>query len=173
MKWFLSLIVVSVLAGTSGAVDFWLTNDPAGSAVADFTVDRNAGLFEMYVMVGAGEVTIEEIKVWAGFTPDLAEIVLIEANVGVPIGEIVLPDEAIFGATEIGLNGEFRLATLTLNPLKSGVANWGLSALQVIPEGVNIISEPTMRIVPEPGTLSLLGIGLLGLALSRRRRKVA
>ena len=39
--------------------------------------------------------------------------------------------------------------------------------------GAEILVAPNRAEIPEPSTLSLLGIGLAGLALARRRQKAA
>ena len=170
MKWLMSLVCVAVLVSTAGAVDFWLTDDPAGTSVADFEVDIHDGQFELYAYVNTVE-DLDTLRMWSGVVPGIAEIVDVQMDVGIPQANVVLPDETLYGATGIGLNGEFRFATITVNPLATGFADWASFPVQIIPQdGIEIIGEPVMHIVPEPTTalLAVMGIGLALMAIRRR-----
>jgi hypothetical protein len=70
--------------------------------------------------------------------------------------------------------GSVDLYALTVNPGAFGTGN-GLNGEPDVGDlfGYRIASDSmTLRVVPEPGTLALLGFGLAGLMLSRRRRAV-
>lgn len=60
------------------------------------------------------------------------------------------------------------LTSLDFSGIKPADGNsWGFSL-----DNINVNSEISQR-VPEPGTLAIFGLGLLGLGLARRRRKAA
>ena len=171
MKWLASLFVAAVLCVPAGAVDFWLTDDIAGSSVADFKVDIHEGAFELYAWVNSVD-DIDTLRMWSGVVPGIAEIVDVQTNVGIPQANVVLPDETLYGATDIGLNGDFLFATLTVNPLVSGTAEWLSFPVQIIPgDGLSVVGEPTMHIVPEPeaALLAVMGLGLCLVAVRRKR----
>jgi opacity protein-like surface antigen len=93
---------------------------------------------------------------WADNTEYLFEIIFNPGNIQVSVD----------GVEQFNINGVFENGSF-------GFYNFSQQDVRYagITEDVSIPTDPPTT-VPEPGTIGLLGIGLIGLGLARRRRKV-
>ena len=70
-------------------------------------------------------------------------------------------------------NGATGYQSISLDIFSSGVATLGFSLIEsagVTPESGLLIDNVRLTKIPEPGTLALFGIGLIGMGLSRRKK---
>lgn len=77
------------------------------------------------------------------------------ALTGILNGSIMLDVDLFLLTTDIWFNGA------------------GLYTARIPEFGLLTVGTTDIRVVPEPGTLTLFGVGLLGIAMMRRRRRVA
>ncbi|HKE94507.1 MAG TPA: PEP-CTERM sorting domain-containing protein [Povalibacter sp.] len=122
--------------------------------VADWTFlgkeesGANASLFDASIGQSSGVLTLNA-PLWSQF-----EEILVVLKVGAANGLNLDPDWVVFSLASDNTQYAF-----SVNPTKGG----GLSHASLYGRG-----SPTS--VPEPGTLALLGVGVLGAAAFRRRR---
>jgi PEP-CTERM motif-containing protein len=134
------------------AVELTATAEPFTFGGASFTSWADRGAFSDPSAPFSAQ-TLALIGYRPGDLPDLPTYYL----------ELAL-DPTMYVAQQLGWTGLERLAFVS----GDGVA-FNINGLSWLMDDVDVSVERT--VVPEPGTLSMLGAGLLSLAMSRRRRQ--
>jgi len=170
-----------VNVGDSVSVDVYIQD--LGSEILsafDLNFVYNASLLKWGVISWGG--ANDQLGNTYGTAPIIEWDSLVDGNLGVQGG--ALEDDATVAANQLDA---FLLFSFTFNALADGVTSFGLGSdpdfernfvgLDALSLNVDIGSAciaigtgSCETTVPEPGTLGLLGLGVLGMALSRRRR---
>ncbi len=172
----LSLLIVSLLLFGSMAHAFTLSLTPQ---FQEFAVGENA----TYTL------SVSDLDTSLYYTLDIefdADILAYEY--ATPYGDVEFDQDAIdggalglVGTLDIGgQSGTFNLADITFTGIAEGVSDIFLNPLfmsdsdfnELYPDTINDATANVVSaaVVPEPGTVILLGAGLAGLAVWRRRR---
>ena len=163
--------VLTVNAGVTGGV---LVETPIAGGVQWVYTDTNVNVFSL----APPSATVDNNVFTATFT-DIAGVALLNvndvcANVGVLHAANPCSLEFAFSDTDLG--DPFLLSNVNLLGLLSANVNAGVLDIEV--GGASIgggsaefgFGAPPPAATPEPGTLSLLGTGLLGVAGALRRK---
>jgi len=172
MKYVLSVAVVLAMAASSFAqTDFWITADPGGEQAAAIVQPGEA--FDLYAFVDASALdpeSLDSLRMWAGVDdPIVAEFVAVEMLEGIAQAVVVFPDEALYGAYDLGILGPAAFAKLSLVAGAKGSTSTSSFPVESIPGGITIVDEAQIKVVPEPTTIALVLICGLGLCCLRRR----
>ena len=134
----------------------------------------------------ATAVVIEQINIWAShdlpFPLDANDRGFSEVRIfadGVMILDLSTTNPYDYGTRQFGLLfEEFLSAPVTASSFRAEFVQFGQFGGQTDqtfssgPRVWELDAIGTVAAVPEPGTLALLGIGLVGMGLSRRRKKI-
>lgn len=146
----------------SGAATGHLYQDVAGTAGVLYTMTGWAGA-EPNALMGAAQFAIEFLgagdSLISSVVLDLLPTLFIDNGLAFDYKEYTLSGIAPAGTLEVRIRAS--MINATANPAGGGQA--------FVVDDFTLTSDASS--VPEPGTIALLGLGLAGLAASRRRRQ--
>lgn len=152
------------LGGSAYQYDYWVTNDGslgAGVGVSLFDITFDTNLYE------ETSLTIESPSAMAA---EWLESILFSAP-GVPavydayaLGSGILTSESGFAVRFCWLDA------VTL-PGAQAFTIYDPNTFEILEEGITTLKNNQISPVPEPGTIVLVGTGLIGLVFFRRRMK--
>ena len=137
-----------------------------GLAVAQFREWKGVG-----VLFDSKGVVTKACSNLDGLTDDGSEIGQFDCGVGLPLagGDTILPGTYRIG-TIVWNTSATTSGTEVINVLLTGVGGV-INGNVVNLNAQTVVGSHILNIVPEPGTASLLGLGLVGLVLAGRRSR--
>jgi hypothetical protein len=166
----------TVADGTYGSVSLGGTTVTGSSTITSGSL---AGFRGLGITGGGGSISLdlgETMTIDFGVLATNATVTINDID---PLGNVTFGFRAFNGATDLGLFG-FPIASsfsqvFDLFALSGGLnmTSFRIELTASAPRGLQIQGvsfDALLTTVPEPGTLALLGLGLAGLGLSRRRK---
>lgn len=152
------------LGGSAYQYDYWVTND--GSLGAGVGVN----LFDIAFDISLYEETSLTIESPPAMAADWMESILFGAP-GVPavydayaLGSGILTSESGFAV-------QFNWLGAATLPGAQAFTIYDPNTFDILEEGITTLQKTQISSVPEPGTIVLVGTGLIGLGFFRRRMK--
>lgn len=167
---------IAINPGQTATATFYLDGTPDATGINNYSISLQWDGGAVPVLGSASAIDVVPVGYSGSFSPGVA---VTDSGAGTMGSALGYDAFVLLGGV---LGGPYSIGTLTVTALNPGVTTIASGAFQPLGAdgivngafaditGSTVWGSAGITVIPEPTTASLLGIGLLGLALAGRRR---